>query len=231
MPIHVFSRLSGRGFGDSDMHALSQETWPMNTPYTKMSSSNQLGLIPEIQEASFFTKRQDKPKTEDLFYAMGEFFYAILSRKGKDGLPDASCATHWAQVWSRLLVRAPQVKIAVLGSPGVGKTSIIQQFVCHQFTDEYVPTSMRQVYYPSIIINDHLYEVCAARGGTSFSGSHHPGPATEGAWCLSQEHASPTWATCVSVILNSSSAVLARLRNWSENIPNVFGHCMRDCLP
>lgn len=52
-----------------------------------------------------------------------------------------------------------KVKIAVLGGPGVGKTSIIQQFVCNQFTDEYIATEKRQCYYPSIIINDHMYEV------------------------------------------------------------------------
>ncbi|KAK2161885.1 hypothetical protein LSH36_108g05027 [Paralvinella palmiformis] len=51
------------------------------------------------------------------------------------------------------------VKIALLGAQGVGKTSIVQQFVCNTFTDEYVPTKRRICYHPSIIINDHLYEV------------------------------------------------------------------------
>ena len=52
-----------------------------------------------------------------------------------------------------------KVKIAVLGGAGVGKTSLIQQFVCNQYTDEYIATEKRQCYYPSIIINDHMYEV------------------------------------------------------------------------
>ena len=52
-----------------------------------------------------------------------------------------------------------KVKIAVIGAPGVGKSSIIQQFVCNQFTDEYISTEKRQCYYPSVIINDHMYEV------------------------------------------------------------------------
>lgn len=52
-----------------------------------------------------------------------------------------------------------KVKIAVLGAPGVGKTSIIQQFVCNQFADDYSATERKQCYYPSVIINDHLYEV------------------------------------------------------------------------
>ena len=52
-----------------------------------------------------------------------------------------------------------KVKIAVLGAPGSGKTSICRQFVCQQFRDEYVPTERKNVYYPSIIINDRLYEV------------------------------------------------------------------------
>ena len=54
---------------------------------------------------------------------------------------------------------AQRVKIAVLGAPGVGKTSIIRQFVCSTFTDDYRPTECKQSYYPSVIINDHLYEV------------------------------------------------------------------------
>jgi Ras-like protein family protein 10B len=52
-----------------------------------------------------------------------------------------------------------RVKIAVLGAPGVGKTSIIQQFVSNNFKDEYKPTDKRRTYHPAIIINDHLYEV------------------------------------------------------------------------
>ncbi len=52
-----------------------------------------------------------------------------------------------------------KVKIAVLGSQGAGKTSICNQFVCQQFREEYVPTECKNVYYPSIIINDRLYEV------------------------------------------------------------------------
>ena len=52
-----------------------------------------------------------------------------------------------------------KVKIAVLGAPGVGKTSLIQQFVCNQFSEEYIPTEKKVCYYPSVIINDHLYEV------------------------------------------------------------------------
>ncbi|ELT87273.1 hypothetical protein CAPTEDRAFT_93308 [Capitella teleta] len=52
-----------------------------------------------------------------------------------------------------------RVKIAVLGAQGVGKTSIVRQFVLNHFQEEYVPTTNRSCYHPSIIINDHLYEV------------------------------------------------------------------------
>ena len=63
--------------------------------------------------------------------------------------------------WHQLggIVDMQKIRIAVLGSPGVGKTAIIQQFVCNEFTDEYVPTEKKQIYYPSVIINDHLFEV------------------------------------------------------------------------
>ncbi|ESO84644.1 hypothetical protein LOTGIDRAFT_151005 [Lottia gigantea] len=51
------------------------------------------------------------------------------------------------------------VKLAVLGAPGVGKTSIIRQFVCSQYSDEYLSTDKKQVFCPSVIINEHLYEL------------------------------------------------------------------------
>lgn len=52
-----------------------------------------------------------------------------------------------------------KVKLAILGAPGSGKTSIIHQFVCNQFSEDYSPTVRKEVYYPSVIINDHLYEL------------------------------------------------------------------------
>ncbi|KAF9822517.1 hypothetical protein SFRURICE_005971 [Spodoptera frugiperda] len=51
------------------------------------------------------------------------------------------------------------VKVVLLGAPAVGKTSIIQQFVWSDFSEEYVPTDRKHTFYPSVIINEHLYEV------------------------------------------------------------------------
>ncbi|XP_033748506.1 ras-like protein family member 10B [Pecten maximus] len=52
-----------------------------------------------------------------------------------------------------------KIKLAVLGAPGVGKTSIVKQFVCNHFEEDYEPTDRKHVYLPSVIINDHLYEL------------------------------------------------------------------------
>lgn len=52
-----------------------------------------------------------------------------------------------------------KIKLAVLGAPGVGKSSIVRQFVCNHFTEDYEPTDEKEVYFPSVIINDHLYEL------------------------------------------------------------------------
>ena len=78
-------------------------------------------------------------------------------RAGKDcsGPQYHSGGSHHLSIDSDL----QRVKLAVLGSSGVGKTSIIQQFICQQFNKDYVPTEKKQCYYPSVIINDHLYEV------------------------------------------------------------------------
>ncbi|RZF37275.1 hypothetical protein LSTR_LSTR005607, partial [Laodelphax striatellus] len=51
------------------------------------------------------------------------------------------------------------VKVIILGAPGVGKTSIIQQFVWNDFSDDYESTDRKHTYYPSVIINDRLYEL------------------------------------------------------------------------
>nr|XP_040580175.1 uncharacterized protein LOC121128655 isoform X1 [Lepeophtheirus salmonis] len=51
------------------------------------------------------------------------------------------------------------VKLVMLGAPGVGKTSIIQQFVWGTFDATYVPTERKETYYPSVILHDHHYEL------------------------------------------------------------------------
>nr|CAD7574336.1 unnamed protein product [Timema californicum] len=51
------------------------------------------------------------------------------------------------------------VKVILLGAPNVGKTSVIQQFVWNNFSEDYIPTDRKHTYYPSVIINDHLYEL------------------------------------------------------------------------
>lgn len=52
-----------------------------------------------------------------------------------------------------------KIKLAVLGAPGVGKSSIVKQFVCNHFSDDYEPTERKNVFLPSVIINEHLYEL------------------------------------------------------------------------
>ena len=49
--------------------------------------------------------------------------------------------------------------IAVIGAPGVGKTSIIRQFIYNDFSEVYTPTRTRYVYRPSVILNGSIYEL------------------------------------------------------------------------
>ena len=51
------------------------------------------------------------------------------------------------------------LSIAVIGAPGVGKTSIIRQFVYNDFSEVYTPTRTRFVYRPSVILNGNMYEL------------------------------------------------------------------------
>ncbi|XP_039297350.1 ras-like protein family member 10B [Nilaparvata lugens] len=51
------------------------------------------------------------------------------------------------------------VKVILLGAPRVGKTSLIQQFVWNDFPYHYETTEKKQTYYPSVIINNHMYEL------------------------------------------------------------------------
>ncbi|KYQ52827.1 Ras-like protein family member 10B [Trachymyrmex zeteki] len=52
-----------------------------------------------------------------------------------------------------------RVKVIFLGAPGVGKTSIIRQFVWSEFSEEYRPTERRETFYPSVVLADRLYEL------------------------------------------------------------------------
>lgn len=51
------------------------------------------------------------------------------------------------------------VKIVVLGAPGVGKSSIIRQFVYHDFPEEHTPTKRKYTHFPSVVINEHVYQI------------------------------------------------------------------------
>lgn len=51
------------------------------------------------------------------------------------------------------------LSIAVIGAPGVGKTSIIRQFIYNDFSEVYTPTRSRYVYRPSVILNGNMYEL------------------------------------------------------------------------
>lgn len=51
------------------------------------------------------------------------------------------------------------VKLVVLGAAGCGKSSLIRQFVHHDFSDGYKSTKQKHLYYPTIVVEDRLYEV------------------------------------------------------------------------
>lgn len=51
------------------------------------------------------------------------------------------------------------LSIAVIGAPGVGKTSVIRQFIYNDFSEVYTPTRTRYVYRPSVILNGNMYEL------------------------------------------------------------------------
>ncbi|XP_037536333.1 ras-like protein family member 10A [Nematolebias whitei] len=51
------------------------------------------------------------------------------------------------------------LSIAVIGAPGVGKTSIIRQFIYNDFSEAYTPTRSRYVHRPAVILNGNMYEL------------------------------------------------------------------------
>lgn len=51
------------------------------------------------------------------------------------------------------------IKLVVLGAPGCGKTSLVKQFVQHNFDEEYRATESKQLYYPTVLMDERLYEL------------------------------------------------------------------------
>ncbi|KAM4809746.1 ras-like protein family member 10A [Rhinophrynus dorsalis] len=51
------------------------------------------------------------------------------------------------------------VQVAVLGAAGVGKTSIIRQFVAHEFQEEYTPTEYRELHRATAVLSETMYEL------------------------------------------------------------------------
>lgn len=49
------------------------------------------------------------------------------------------------------------LQVVVLGAPGVGKTSIVQQFVWNEFSDVHRPTTEKHSYLASVLYNEKLY--------------------------------------------------------------------------
>ncbi|XP_022711145.1 ras-like protein family member 10B [Varroa jacobsoni] len=49
------------------------------------------------------------------------------------------------------------IKVVVLGAPGVGKTSLVQQFVWNEFSEIHRPTTEKHSYLASVLYNDKLF--------------------------------------------------------------------------
>uniref|UniRef100_A0A8C5M0A9 Uncharacterized protein n=1 Tax=Leptobrachium leishanense TaxID=445787 RepID=A0A8C5M0A9_9ANUR len=51
------------------------------------------------------------------------------------------------------------VQVAMLGAPAVGKTSIIRQFVAHEFQEGYTPTEQRELHRATAVLSERMYEL------------------------------------------------------------------------
>jgi len=49
------------------------------------------------------------------------------------------------------------IKVVLVGAPGVGKTSMVQQFLWGTFESSYHPTSKKETYFPSVVLHDRNY--------------------------------------------------------------------------
>ncbi|XP_069959005.1 ras-like protein family member 10B [Cherax quadricarinatus] len=54
------------------------------------------------------------------------------------------------------------VKVVVLGARCVGKTALIKQFVHNEFPECHIATQTRTNHWPSVLVNDRLYQLCIA---------------------------------------------------------------------
>ncbi|GFR30430.1 ras-like protein family member 10B [Trichonephila clavata] len=51
------------------------------------------------------------------------------------------------------------IKVIILGAAGVGKTSLIRQFVYSEISEDYIPTDTKTVYNPTVVFNEHIYSM------------------------------------------------------------------------
>lgn len=56
-------------------------------------------------------------------------------------------------------VEMPLIKVVVLGASGVGKTALVKRFVSNDFPTEHVASKKKAEYFPSLILNDSLFEL------------------------------------------------------------------------
>lgn len=106
-------------------------------------------IPPEKQQEK---KRKDKRQNKDLFFKKRRpavFLDYHICR----------CCRRCPWCWTRAPGMVETLSIAVIGAPGVGKTSIIRQFIYNDFSEVYTPTRTRYVYRPSVILNGNMYEL------------------------------------------------------------------------
>lgn len=89
------------------------------------------------------------------------------------------------------------LRVAVLGAPGVGKTAIIRQFLFGDYPERHQPTNGPRLYRPAVLLDGAVYDL-SIRDGDAAGPGHNP-ESLEVAVPRAKEHVT-AWGGVVGIL-------------------------------
>ncbi|XP_016839293.1 ras-related protein Rap-1b isoform X2 [Nasonia vitripennis] len=163
----MFVNSSKSGVWDSGIHLSDRDCPPGDaggglwflSAFSFVARANEI-LNGHWMDDQLAEKSDTFPRTLVASKTLLELDLDYLERRGGDGYePEVTSGGSASKEEDSPADSLERVKVVFLGAPGVGKSSIIRQFVWSEFSEEYRPTDRRETYYPSVVLAERLYEL------------------------------------------------------------------------